>query len=311
MLTFVRNAVLVVVLLPSLFAFGKDPDRSSTKGTPSDESQIRANVKAFVKAFNARDAKAVANLFAPEAQLIDEDGQTTQGREPIEKTFAGMFADSPQGKIRVDVSSIRFIGTALAVETGRAEVTLGPGDTPDATRYTAVHVKSPAGKWSMGFVRDMPDSEALTNYERLKPLEWMIGDWVDESPDSIVMTSCRWSDSKNFLLQDVHIRVRGRDAMHLTQRIGWDPLTKQIKAWVFDSEGGYGESFWTRDGERWISKATAVRRDGSTASLTNIFTPTDKDSYTWRSTDRIAAGKILPPVEVKVVRKAPEAALSK
>ena len=276
----------------------------------NDESQIRSNVTAFVNAFNARDAKAIAGLFSREAQLIDEDGQTTQGREAIEKTFAGMFTVSPKGRIKVDVDSIRFMGSALAIETGRASVTPSPGDTPDVTRYTAVHIKSQAGKWMMGFVRDTPDTD-LTNYERLKPLEWMIGDWIDESPESIVMTSCKWSDNKNFILQDVHVRMRGRDAMHLTQRIGWDPLTKQIKAWVFDSEGGYGESFWTRDGDRWLAKATAVRRDGTTASMTNIFTPTGKDSYTWRLTDRVVGGEVLPPMEVKVVRKPPQAADAK
>jgi hypothetical protein len=161
----------------------------------------------------------------------------------------------------------------------------------------------------MGFLRETEETE-LTNAERLKPLEWLIGDWIDESPDSVVLTSCKWSDNRNFLLSDINIRVQGSNAMHLTQRIGWDPLTKQIKSWLFDSEGGYGESFWTRDGDRWLVKATAVRRDGTTASMTNTYTPTGKDSYTWQTTDRVVAGAALPPIEIKVVRKPPEAAQS-
>ena len=76
------------------------------------DSEIRANVEAFVKAYNAGDAKAVANLFAPEAQTIDEDGETTQGRKAIEKRVAGTFAESPEGRIKLDVESIRFIGSA-------------------------------------------------------------------------------------------------------------------------------------------------------------------------------------------------------
>ena len=121
----------------------------------------------------------------------------------------------------------------------------------------------------VGFVRDTPGAE-LTNYERLKPLEWMIGDWIDESHESVVLTSCHWTASKNYILQEIKVRMRGRDAMDLSQRIGWDPLTKQIKSWVFDSEGGYGESIWTPDGDRWLVKATAVRRDGVTASATTL-----------------------------------------
>ena len=38
------------------------------------------------------------------------------------------------------------------------------------------------------------------------------------------------------------IHVQGKPVMNVTQRIGWDPLTKQIKSWVFDSDGGYGDA---------------------------------------------------------------------
>jgi hypothetical protein len=139
----------------------------------------------------------------------------------------------------------------------------------------------------------------------------MIGDWIDESHESVVLTSCHWTASKNYILQEIKVRMRGRDAMDLSQRIGWDPLTKQIKSWVFDSEGGYGESIWTPDGDRWLVKATAVRRDGVTASATNVFTPTSDDSYTWRSVDRVLGHDVQPPLEIKVVRKPPEPTVSK
>ena len=53
--------------------------------------------------------------------------------------------------------------------------------------------------------------------------------------------------------------------MTVTQRIGWDPLTKQIKSWVFDSEGGYGDGLWTRKGNQWVIKSTGVLPDGRIA----------------------------------------------
>ena len=62
--------------------------------------------------------------------------------------------------------------------------------------------------------------------------------------------------------------------MTVNQRIGWDPLTKQIKSWVFDSEGGYGDEFWTRKGNQWVIKSTGVLPDGRTASATHVLTPT-------------------------------------
>jgi uncharacterized protein (TIGR02246 family) len=313
MARFFRSTIWISLLISSTSLLAQEVDKSQPEAAskPSaDESAIRANIAAFQKAYNAGDAKAVASLFAPKAEVIDEDGDTTQGRDAIEKRVAGTFAESPKGRIKLDVESIRFIGPALAVESGKSTVTSSPGDTPDVSRYSAVHLKSSDGKWMMGFVRETEDTE-LTNHDRLKPLEWLIGEWVDESPDAVVLTSCKWSDNKNFLLSDINIRVQGSSAMHLTQRIGWDPLTKQIKSWLFDSEGGYGESFWTRDGDRWVVKATAVRPDGTTASMTNIYTSTGKDSYTWRTTDRVVAGAVLDPIEIKIVRKPPEAAQSK
>ena len=146
------------------------------------------------------------------------------------------------------------------------------------------------------------------NSERLKPLEWMIGDWIDEGSESIVLSSCKWSADKNYILQNIEVRMQGRDALDLNQRIGWDPITKRIKSWVFDSDGGYGESFWTQNGDHWVVKATGVRRDGTTSSAINVITPTSKDSYTWRSTDRVVGTEKVPAVEVKVVRKPPEPA---
>jgi len=310
---FVRNSVLAVLLVLSAGVFGQEPANAPTQMRPvasKDESAIRANVDAFVKAYNAGNAKTLAKMFAPEAQMVDEEGNTSQGRDAIEKTFAAVFTAAPQGKIEVDVESIRFIGSALAIESGTTKVTHKPGETPEFSRYTVVHLKPMQGPWLMGFVRDTPGTE-LTNYAHLKPLDWMIGDWIDESRESVVMSSCKWSDNKNYILQDIKIRMKGRDAMDVSQRIGWDPLTKRIKSWVFDSDGGYGESTWVPDGDHWLVKAASVRRDGTTASATNLFTPTGKDSYTWRSTDRVLGSEVLPALEVKIVRRPPEPVSSK
>ena len=122
----------------------------------------------------------------------------------------------------------------------------------------------------------------------------------------MVRSKCRWSEDGNFLLQDFKLQIEGKDAMNVTQRIGWDPLAKRIRSWVFDSEGGYGESVWTRKGDVWIIKATAVRPDGKTASATNVLAPVGKDAYVWRSGDRVVGDELTPSIEVKVVRKPPQ-----
>ena len=94
--------------------------------------------------------------------------------------------------------------------------------------------------------------------EHLKQLAWLIGEWIDESPESLVTTSYRWDDNHTFMLSDFEVKVAGRPVMSGTQRIGWDPLAKTIRSWVFDSEGGFAEGVYSHAGNRWIVKLTGV-----------------------------------------------------
>lgn len=270
----------------------------------ADEAAVRANIGKFVKAYNAGDAKAVAALFAPDGQIINKDGNEAEGRAAIADTFSGIFAVTPKKHLEVFVDSIRFIGADLAVEVGSTKEMAAPGTPPEYDRYTVLHVKRD-GKWQMAMARD-EEGPIASGHEQLRCLAWLVGDWVDDAGSSVVVSSCRWSKDGNFLLQDFKLQLNGRDAMDVTQRIGWDPVAKRIHSWVFDSEGGYGESDWTRDGDTWVIKATGVRPDGTTASATNFFMPSGHDCYLWRSTDRIVGDERQPPMEVKVVRKAPE-----
>jgi uncharacterized protein (TIGR02246 family) len=276
---------------------GPAPDRSA------DEAAIRANIAAFVKAYNAGDAKGLAALFAPDGEAWDKDGNEVQGREAIAKTFGDAFAATPNRKLEVSVESIRFIGTDMAMEAGTTKET-EPNEPPEYDRYTVLHVKRD-GKWQVALARD-EEGAPPSAHEQLQPLAWLVGEWIDDGGSSVVRSTCRWSADGNFLLQEFKLQLNGENAMDVSQRIGWDPLAKCIHSWVFDSEGGYGESLWTRNGDAWIIKATGVRPDGTTASATNALVPAGNDGYIWRTTDRIVAGERQPSQEVKVVRKPPQ-----
>ena len=277
--------------------------KSKNGGDEVQEVAIRHSVEKFVNAYNAHDAKAIAKLFLPEAQVVDEDENTIQGQAEIESLFAGIFEEAPESKIEVTIESIKFIGTALALESGSSTTTATNGTSAERGRYSVLHVLRD-GKWLMGLVRDQPAEP--TNKDHLQVLTWMVGDWIDESREGVVKTSCRWADNENFLLQEITVHQSGQEAMKISQRIGWDPLAKRIKAWVFDTEGGYGESYWTPTESGWIIKATSVQSDGTTASATNLIEPTGMDRYVFRSIDRVMANEVLPPVEVSVVRQPPK-----
>jgi uncharacterized protein (TIGR02246 family) len=298
---------LCAVLAGGMIA-AQDAETARQTATAAAEAPIRANVAAFEKAFNIHDAKAVAMLFSPEAQIIDEGGNTVQGRKEIEQVFAGIFADEPKSKIQIKIESIRYIGTALAVETGSTKTTHGEGETAESSRYTVVHVKARDGKWLMALARDTEGDQA-TSPEQLTQLEWLIGDWINESPESLVKTSFRWADNKNFILGEFTVQIAGRPAMSGTQRIGWDPVAKKVRSWVFDSQGGFSEGSWTRVADQWIAKSNGVTHDGKFASLTNVYSRINRDRFAIASHDRVVGDEMLPDVDkIMVVRVPPKPA---
>ena len=135
----------------------------------------------------------------------------------------------------------------------------------------------------------------------------MIGEWVDQGPDSHVRVNCRWSEDGNFLLRTFTVKVAGKTAMTVHQRVGWDPLAKHFRSWEFDSEGGYGEGRWSRDGDRWVVKHTGVRPEGLTASSTNIVVRQRPDLVRWTSTDRVFGDQLMPEQEDYVMVRVPPA----
>ncbi|MFL5327585.1 MAG: YybH family protein [Gemmataceae bacterium] len=279
----------------------QQPAPAATQST--DEAAIRVNIEAFGRAYNAKEATAIAVLFTNDGKIISKEGREADGRDKIAAAFAEIFKSHPKKQIAINVDSIKFIGSELAVETGTTRETGEPGELPDIDRYTVLHVKRD-GKWQMALARDEEGPECSCR-ERLEPLSWLIGEWIDDGGSAVIASKCRWSEDGNYLLQEFDLKIHGQDAMKVSQRIGWDPWRKQIRSWVFDSEGGFGESSWIHDGDEWIIKATGVRPDGSTGSATNRLIPTGTDGYVWRSQDRIVGDEVQPDMEVKVVRKPP------
>ena len=301
------HRLLILCVAVSLIGGGAwyvSADESAGK-KQTEEQAIRQSALAFAKAYNAGNAKAIAAQFAEDGEYIDEFKNIFKGRNAIEKEFAAFFKSSPGNKINVTVEGVRFVGSNMAIEEGFT--TLNPADDGPAvdSRYIAVHLKHD-GQWQIAVARDL-EAEVPTPHEHLRQLEWLLGEWIDESDDAVVRTSTRWSKDGNFLLSDFYVQAAGLRTMDGTQRIGWDPVAKQIRSWVFDSEGGFGEGAWTRVGDEWIVKLTGVRPDGAVGSATNIYAPLDGKTIRWSSTHRVVGGELQPDVSVAVVRQPPKA----
>jgi uncharacterized protein (TIGR02246 family) len=295
---FTRPVVAQPVAQP---AAKKDP-----KATAQDAAReaVMANVKAFTEAFNRRDVKAILKLFADDCVLTEHNGTTTTGLKELEAELNDTFKEDPDGKISVSVESLQVVTPDVIIEEGKTTYYPDGKTLTAETDYQVTHVKK-GGQWLMSRAISF-NRVVLSPYDQLRELEWLVGDWVDEGDDAVVEYSYRWDTSKTFLLNDFSVRVRGKKAMTGTQRIGRDPLTKQLKSWVFDSEGGYAESQWSAVDDGWVMTAKGVRADGKVITVTNQLTQLSKDRFQFDSADRIVGEERMPNFRSIAVRKPPE-----
>ena len=275
----------------------------------ADEAAIRKTDAAYVEAYNKHDAKAVAALWSPEAVYVDpETGEESVGRDQIEKEFADTLANLKDATLEIKVSGIKFLSPNVAIESGTARV-IRPKEEPDDSTYSALYVKRD-GKWLLDRVSEdelaSPPSPPHNSYDHLKDLEWMVGSWIDNDADdnSTIETDCKWTKNKNFMTRSFAIVVGDQVDLSGMQFIGWDPANKQIRSWVFDSDGGFAEGKWTKKGNRWLIQQSGTLPDGRKASEVSIIKQLDNNSFTWQTVQRLVDGNLLPDVdEITIVRK--------
>jgi uncharacterized protein (TIGR02246 family) len=278
-------------------AMGAEADRQA-----ADEATIRKAVESYVATFNQGDAKALAAMWSPEAVYTNPlSGEQVVGREAIEKQFAAIFAAAKNTKLEAKTASVQFVSPNVAVEQGTAKV-IRPEQAPAESEYTAVYVKRD-GQWLLDRVTEEDVPVVPSHYEQLKELQWMIGRWVDQDDDATVVTECNWAKNNNFITRSFTVQIRDRIDMAGMQVIGWDASTKQIRSWVFDSDGGFGQATWKKK-NRWYVQQSGVLADGRKSSSVNIITYVDDNTCTLQSVNRTVDGELLPNIdEVKIVKE--------
>jgi uncharacterized protein (TIGR02246 family) len=300
-------AALAACLCLSSFAAGESSGR--------DEQGLRAAATRYREALDRGDGKALAALWTADGDIVDEQGKVLAGRTTVAATVQPA-ANAPRPSFRIHDTKLRFLTDAVAVEDGTVEVSIAGLSRPLKGRFTATWVREADG-WKIAALRE-DRLDAPAGAETLEDLDWMVGDWVvlddragkpaagaPEKP-AIEMT-VRWNANRTFLLRDVKIAAPGNAgdaaALHVTQRIGWDPLSRQLRSWVFSSDGGHGEAIWSRDGDSWVARTTAVLPDGSQTSSLNIYTFDGKDRCAWRSLPTHVGGEHTPPLNLTMIRK--------
>ena len=288
---------------------------------------IRAAIRSYAEAFERGDGKTLAGLWTPDGDIVDDEGRLLNGRETVGQITAAT-KDSPRPAFRIEQTNLRLLTADVAIEDGTVEVTPPGGTTPLKGWFSATWVRHD-GAWKLSSVRESQISSSHGT-PRLADLDWMVGDWtvVEDRPDresaagSLPPTpggrppmevSVRWNATRTFLLRDMKIADAaapsggdtgdGLPAMHITQRIGWDPLSKQIVSWAFGSDGSHGEATWSRDDDTWVARTMAVMPDGTQTSSLNIYSYDGANRCTWRSVPTHVGGEHAPHVTMTMIRK--------
>lgn len=268
---------------------------------------VKKAEEATIEAFNKGDAEALAKLFAEKGELVDENGNVFAGREQIASLFKAFFQQFPKAQLQMEVTGVRTVGDSLAIEEGVRLITVPETDVAAQVRYTAVRDKV-GESWPIASYSEFADDPPPTPAEMLSAVSFLVGDWIDESPEGKTTISYRWEDDGNFLLGDYTLAIAGMPESRSHQRIGYDPLEGVIRSWTFDSDGGFSTGEWVPTEAGWVIKSEATMPDGTTGSATVTVTPTDADHFLVRSSDRIIGGVDEPEFELTVARRPPQPA---
>ncbi len=268
----------------------------------ADEAAVRKTLAEYVDVFNQKTPEKVAGFWTEKGTHTNrETGERTEGRDAIQADMKKVLTEGSEFKLSATIDGIRFITADVASVEGETTVVVSDAE-PIVSKYTAILVHQ-GDDWLLDTVEEMPLPQPVSTADALKDLEWLVGEWVDDSGDVKVATTFRWTDSQAFLLRSFNVETKEGVAMTGTQVIGWDPRGQQIRSWSFNSDGSFGESTWMRNGDSWLSKSAQTLASGEVASGTYVIERLDDDSFTIQLVGHEVGGEPQPTEPaVKVVR---------
>lgn len=287
---------LVFLGVNSLNGQGKaadGPDRAA------DKQAIDKLIKDQIQAFNKRDAAAIAANWTSDAEYVRNDGDRVQGRAEIQKGYAEFFKTlkgKPTAEVQVD--SLRFPSADMAVSEVTLRLKNEQGDVIGSNWRNTLLVRE-EGKWKVAVVQEW-DRESYID-DGLKDLEWLIGTWRMDSKDREATTTYEWDENKAFIRGKFSVKQGGKVVESGTQMIGRDNAEGGIRSWVFQSDGGFGDGLWTREGKKWTVDFGGVTSDGKKLAATVVYLRVDADTFTWQSAQQTVNGEPIadaPPIRM-------------
>jgi uncharacterized protein (TIGR02246 family) len=263
------------------------------QSSPPDQT-TDDDARKYEEAYNKGDAKTLAGFYSDDVDYIDQDGAEVKGRDAMQRLLADNFQQNPGVKLAITTEEVKQLTPDVKVSRGFATVTPVNG-AATTTRYTLVKVRK-GDHWEISQMNER-EAPPLSAYSKLAALEWMVGTWQDKSGDQTVQAKINWAGDKNFLVRTINVQGGDQSVTDGWEIIGWDPVSQQIRSWMFDSNGGFGESTWVNNGEDWLIRASNVLPDGGRSTAENVLTKVGDNKFTWESQNRTLNGEPQPSLD--------------
>lgn len=214
---------------------------------------------------------------------------------------------------------------AVLVRKGPAELVMeseSEAKEPLRIVFKKVAAKAPAGdaKSVLGAAKKKPKMNVPgPDYEHLKAMEWMIGNWEAEwvvpsdgdltlegfTPGARVRstTSTFWMENRNNIAMRFRGEIDGKLVNQGFELVGVDPGSKKKLHWLFSNLGGWGKGEWSVDGETHILTWSGTTADGTELEGVGYMVPIDADTYTWQLKHNKKNGKEGPDTPVVTFRR--------
>lgn len=276
-------------------------DQASDDQASEDLTKITAAIDSYVTAFNTKDVEKLLSLWSPDGVYVSRtSGERLTGHDALRSDFAEIFSQDDVPTLAVATESLEFISPNVALERGSAIISRE--DSDETTNYQVVYVERD-GKWLIDRVSEEVVEAKASNYEHLKGLEPFVGEWITEMDGTTIAIDCQWTANQNYLGRKYRVSTDGEVDSSGLQIIGWDAKNKQIRSWLFDSDGGFVKGEWLERDGKWVIQSVATLSDGASGSSTSVMRLVDPDTFTWQKSNRVVDGDLLPNTDEVVVRR--------
>lgn len=267
--------------------------------------KLKTAANLYVKAFNQKDAAAVAALFAENGEILLQENVKIAGHDAIEQHYNRVFDGDNEAKVALEATSVRFVTPKLVVEEGSVHYITG-GDEVSTHLYMAILALQDDGKWLIVQSRNREVTDKVA-YDKLSDIEGLVGDWVASIAGNGKFTmNFSWDPSGAWMIGRGRYASPDIDPVTMSIRIGWNPAVDKIVSWTFDSEGGFSKAIWTESGDKWMMKALGVNGGGESTSSTQTIEVVDTEAILWSFTSRVIGNDLESDRAIKLVKTPPK-----